>query len=187
MKKIVVSLCFIMSMVMCGALVAQDNDTKIIKPTDRPILLQKLDTVRTPDWVNPIERFVGVWSLERTIVDADGKEKKVYPGTFMVVSPNASYTIFVATDVGAVITSQGVVIIDSPDVLVEVISHHVNSSLVGVSNRIDYTIDFNYLHKSFWIEKDKYGDDYERQVNETWKRGKMPIPGEFDNGEGFPI
>lgn len=34
MKKIVVSLCFIISMVMCGELVAQNNDVKEIKPTE---------------------------------------------------------------------------------------------------------------------------------------------------------
>ena len=180
MKKIVISLCFIISMVMSVGLIAQNNDANVEKAP------QKSDN-NNPEWVNPIERLVGVWSLERTCVNDEGVEMKIYPGTFMVVSPNASYTIFVATDVGAVITSQGVAIVDSPDVIIEVISQHVNSSLIGVSNRIDFKLDSTYLHKSFWIEKDKYGDDYERQVKETWKRGKMPVSGKPEKGDAFPI
>ena len=117
-------------MVMYGGLLAQNNDTNVEKSP------QKSDSLNVQKWTNAVERFVGVWSLERTSVDADGVEKKIYPGTFMVVHPNASYTIFVSTDVGAVITSQGIVLIESSDVLIEVISQHVNSSLVGVSNRI---------------------------------------------------
>lgn len=181
MKKVVVSFCFIVSMVMCGGLVAQNIDTSVIKSP------QKSDSLNVQKWTNAVERFVGVWSLERTSVDANGVEKKIYPGTFMVVHPNASYTIFVATDVGAVITSQGIVLIESSDVLIEVISQHVNSSLVGVSNRIDYKLGTDYLYKSFWVEKDKYGDEYERQVEETWKRAKMPVPGDFNDSEAFPI
>ena len=165
MKKIVVSLCFVISIVVCGGLVAQNNDTIVNKTTDSSDV-QK--------WTNPIERFIGVWSLERTTLDDEGKEKKIHPGTFMVVHPNASYTIFVHCDLGAIITSQGNIIIESTDQYVEVISQHVNSSLIGISNRIDYKLDATCLHKSFWVEKDKDGGDFKRQLSETGKRGTMP-------------
>ncbi len=169
MKKIVLSLCFVISIVMCGGLVAQNNDPKENKSTKDSINVDK------QEWTNPIERLIGVWSLEKTIVDDKGEEKKVHPGTFMVVHPNASYTIFVHCDIGAIITSQGTIIIESSDQFIEVISRHVNSYFVGISNRIDYKLDHTYLYKSFWVEKDADGGDFKRQVNETWKRGTMPV------------
>lgn len=181
MKRIIVSLSLIISMVMCGGLFAQNNDTKVDKSQ------QKSDSIDIHKWTNAIERFVGVWSLEKSVVDEKGEVKIVYPGTFMIVNFDASYIIFVHTDVGAVITSRGNIIIDSPDVYIEVISLHVNSSLIGISNRIEYKLDPNYLHKSFWIEKDRKGGDYKREVNETWKRATMATEGTFENNPGFPI
>lgn len=175
MKRTISTLCFIISIAMCCGLVAQNNDAELDKTSEGLLLSGNSDSDRTTEWVNSIKPFVGVWSLENTVEDEDGNKEKVYPGTFIAVHEDAAYTIFVHTNVGAVITSQGNIIVDSPDVFIEVISHHVNSSLVGVSNRIDYKIDSNYLHKSFWIEKDRFGDDYKRQVNETWKRAKMPL------------
>lgn len=175
MKKIVVSLCFIISMVMCGELVAQNNDVKEIKPTES--LISPQDSVaekKDKEWTNPVERFIGVWSLEKTVVDDDGKEKKFHPGTFMVVHPNASYTIFVHCDIGAVITSQGNIIIESSERYIEVISRHVNTSFIGISNRIDYRLDPTTLYKSFWVERDRAGGEVKRQVDEVWKRGTMP-------------
>lgn len=138
-------------------------------------------------WENSIDPFVGVWSLERTILDAEDEKKDFCSGTFMIVNPDATYTIFVYIEKGAFITSQGIILVDSPNEFIEVISHHMNKSLIGISNRIDYKLDFNYLYKSFWIGKDKYGESFERQVDETWKRAKMPTVGEFENNPAFPI
>ena len=174
MKRIIVSICFIISMVMCGALVAQNIDNIEKKPSKSLILSQDSVNENIKEWTNSPERFIGIWSLERTSMNEDGEEQKVHPGTFMVVHPDASYTIFVHCDIGAVITSQGNIIIESSDEYVEVISHHVNASFVGVSNRIDYKFDHSNLYKSFWVEKDREGDDYKRQVEEVWKRGVIP-------------
>ena len=174
MKKIVVSLCFIISMVMCGELVAQNNDIKEIKSTENPISPQDSVTSKVKEWTNPIDRFIGVWSLEKTVVNDDGEEKKIHPGTFMVVHPNASYTIFVHCDIGAVITSQGNIIIESSERYIEVISRHVNPSFVGISNRINYRLEPSTLYKSFWVERDRAGGEVKRQVDEVWKRGTMP-------------
>lgn len=186
MKRLIISLCFIISMVMFGGIVAQNNNIKTEKLTENSLLPKDSDS-NVDEWENSIEPLVGVWSLVRTIDDTDGKKKDICPGTFMVIHADASYTIFVYTDAGAIITSQGVIIVDSPNVFIEVISQHVNNSLVGISNRIEYKLDFNYLHKSFWIEKDKYGDDYEREVKETWKRARIPAAGEYEDNPAFPI
>ena len=174
MKKIVVSFCFIISMVMCGGLVAQNNDAKVIKSTENPISPQDSICKEVKEWTNPVDRFIGVWSLERTVKDDDGVEKKVHPGTFMVIHPNASYTIFVHCDIGAIITSQGHIIIESSENYIEVISRHVNNSFVGISNRVTYRLDPSTLYKSFWVEKDRKGGEVKRQVDEVWKRGSMP-------------
>ena len=174
MKKIVVSLCFIISMVMCVGLVAQNNDIKESKLTENPLSPKDSASNTGQKWTNPIEGLIGVWSLERTIEDVEGSMKKFYPGTFMVVHPNGSYTIFVHCDIGAIITSQGTIIIESSDHYIEVISHHVNAYFVGISNRIDYKLGPVYLHKSYWVEKDRSGGDLKRQVDEVWKRGVMP-------------
>lgn len=186
MKRIVVSMCFIISMVVCCGLVAQDSTTKIEKSTENALPQANSESNTINQWSNPVERFIGVWSLERTAVDAEGKEQKVYPGTFMVVQPDAAYTIFVYTDIGAVITSQGNILIESTDEYIEVIAQHVNSSMVGISSRISYKLDSSHLHKSFWVAKDKEGGEYNREVNETWKRATMPV-GEYESTEGFPI
>lgn len=187
MKKIVLSLCLITSMVMSVGLVAQNNDTIVNKSIDNPQSAEEVNTNKKSEWTNSFELFVGVWSLERTVVDAEGKENEIHPGTFMVVHPNASYTIFVSTDVGAVITSQGNIMIQSSDVYVEVISQHVNSSLIGIANRIDYKLGIDYLHKSFWVEKDREGGDYKREVTETWKRATIPVIIMFDDSGAYPI
>lgn len=187
MKRVVASLCFIISTVMCVGLVAQNNDIKLENSTEKTAPLEKISSVGVRELPNSIKPFVGVWSLERIITDTNGEKKKAHPGTFMIIHSDASYTIFVYTDVGAVITSQGSILVDSPDVYIEVISQHVNSSLVGISNRIEYQLDFNYLHKSFWVEKDKEGGDYKREVNETWKRATMPAPGSYEDNPAFPI
>ena len=185
MKTIIVSICFIRSMVMSGSLVAQNNDTNEVRLDENISAQTELNDVN--EWDNPFELFVGVWSLERTVENAEGVETKIYPGTFMIVHSDAAYTIFVNTDVGAVITSQGNILIASPDVYLEVISQHVNSSLVGVSNRIEYKLNADYLYKTFWIERDIHGDEYKREVKETWKRAKMPIAGMHEDNPGFPI
>lgn len=187
MKKAVVSLCFIISMVMYMGVVAQNNDTLINKSKEIPALLKDSITDCIPEWTNSVQQFIGVWSLERTNVDAKGVKTKVYPGTFMVVQSNGAYTIFVGCDVGAIITSQGSIIVDSPDEYIEVISHHVNSSLVGLSNRIDYKLTPEYLNKTFWIVRDKHGDEYNREVHETWKRATMPTVIIYDDSGAFPI
>lgn len=174
MKRIIVSLGFIISMVVSGGFLAQ-NTKPVEKKLDKNII-----TSQTPEndsineWTNSPERFIGVWSLERTSMDKAGEEQQLHPGTFMVVHPDASYTIFVYCDIGAVITSQGNIIIESSDEYIEVISHHVNTSFVGVSNRIEYKLDHSHLYKSFWVEKDREGEDYKRQVEEVWKRGVIP-------------
>lgn len=186
MKRVVVSLCFFISVMMSVGLVAQNNDRRVEKSTVDTLEQDNLNIINYNQWRNPIEQFIGVWSLERTITDAEGKEKKVHPGTFMVVNSNASYTIFVYTDKGAVITSEGNILIKSSNEYIEVIARHVNSSMVGKSNVIEYTIGPTYLHKSFWVEKDKEGQDYNREVEETWVRAKMH-EGEFSNGIGYPI
>ena len=183
MKRIAVSLCFIINMIMWVGLFAQENDCKAEKSTQNSLTVQN----SVQEWTNDTQQFVGVWSLERTIVDSNGVEKIVHPGTFMVVHPNAAYTIFVYTDVGALITSQGNIIVESSDVYIEVISQHMNSSLIGISNRIDYKINANSLHKSFWIEKDRQGGDYKRQVNETWKRACIPVIVTYDDSGAYPI
>ena len=185
MKTIIASICFITSMVMCGGVVAQNTDTKEVKSTEKIISQEDLESINK--WDNPFELFVGVWSLERTAENAEGKEMKVYPGTFMIVNTDASYTIFVHTDVGAVITSQGNILIASPSVYLEVISQHVNNSLIGISNRIEFKLNTDYLYKSFWIEKDIHGDEYKREVKETWKRAIMPVVGMHEDNPGFPI
>lgn len=185
MKTIIVSLCFITSMVMSGSLVAQNSDTNEVRLDENISAQTDLNDVN--EWDNPFELFVGVWSLERTVENAEGVETKVYPGTFMIVHSDAAYTIFVNTEVGAVITSQGNILIASPDVYLEVISQHVNSSLIGVSNRIEYKLNSDYLYKTFWIERDIHGDEYKREVKETWKRAKMPIAGMHEDNPGFPI
>ena len=174
MKKIAVSLYFIISMVICGGLVAQNNDIKENKQIENPVSPQVPESDNAKMWRNSFERLIGVWSLEKTIVDDNGEEKKFHPGTFMIVHPDASYTIFVHCDAGAIITSQGSIIIESSDQYVEVISHHVNEYFIGVSNSIDYKLDSVYLHKSFWVERDREGGDYKRQVKEVWKRGAIP-------------
>lgn len=184
MKTIIASICFITSMVMCGGLVAQNSESNEVNLTENTLVQSEQDSIN--QWDNPFESFVGVWSLERTIENAEGT-KKIYPGTFMIVHADAAYTIFVHTDVGAVITSQGNILISSPEVYLEVISRHVNTSQVGISNRIEYKIDFNYLHKSFWVEKDRKGGDYKREVKETWKRATMPVTGMFEDNPAFPI
>ena len=186
MKRIIVSLCFIISMVICVGLVGQNNDTKVQKSTEDSLSEANQDSININKWKNPFEQFVGVWCLERTRVDAKGEETKVHPGTFMVVHPDASYTIFVYTDMGAVITSQGNILIKSFDEYIEVIAQHVNSSMVGISNRINYKLGPTYLLKSFWVAKDKEGEDYNREVNETWVRAKMP-EGEYESTDAFPI
>ncbi|MGV8963311.1 MAG: DUF4488 domain-containing protein [Candidatus Saccharimonadaceae bacterium] len=186
MKKVIVSFCFIISMVMCGGIVAQNNNAKVEKSKDNPSSISDPDSIKNQKWINQFERFVGVWSLERTIVDANGDELKDYPGTFMVVHPNSSYVIFVNTDVGAVITSEGVILVEASDQYLEVISQHMNKYLIGLSNRIEYKLTPTYLHKSFWIEKDRQGGEYKRQVNETWKRATMAV-GEYENNPAFPI
>jgi hypothetical protein len=170
---------------MSGSLVAQNNDTNEVRLDENISAQTELNDVN--EWDNPFELFVGVWSLERTVENAEGVETKIYPGTFMIVHSDAAYTIFVNTDVGAVITSQGNILIASPDVYLEVISQHVNSSLVGVSNRIEYKLNADYLYKTFWIERDIHGDEYKREVKETWKRAKMPIAGMHEDNPGFPI
>ena len=174
MKKIAVSLYFIISMVICGGLVAQNNDIKENKQIENPVSPQVPESDNAKMWRNSFERLTGVRSLEKTIVDDNGEEKKFHPGTFMIVHPDASYTIFVHCDAGAIITSQGSIIIESSDQYVEVISHHVNKYFIGVSNSIDYKLGPVYLHKSFWVDRDREGGDYKRQVNEVWKRGAIP-------------
>lgn len=187
MKRLIICLCFIINMVMSGGIIAQSSDTKVEKSTENPLPPNGTEANNMNKWRNTIEPFIGVWSLERTILDAEGAKKDICPGTFMVINSNAAYTIFVYTDGGAIITSQGVILVDSSDEYIEVISQHVNKSLIGKSNRIDYKLGPNYLNKSFWIEKDKYGEDYNRQVDETWKRAKIPAEGEFRNDPAFPI
>lgn len=170
MKRIVVSLCVIISMVLSVGINAQNND--VLEKKSPESLVSPKDSVG--EWSNPFDRFIGVWSLEKSVINDEGIKEKIHPGTFMVVHPNASYTIFVHTDIGAVITSKGSIIIESSDQYIEVISSHVNSSFVGISNRIDYSLDPTTLYKSFWVEKDSEGEDYRRQVDEVWKRGTMP-------------
>lgn len=170
MKRIVVSLCFIISIMMSIGLFGQNND--IVEKKSSENIMSPKDSVKA--WTNPIERFIGVWSLEKTVENEAGENEKVHPGTFMVVHPNASYTIFVHTDIGAVITSQGNIIIESSEQYIEVISRHVNASFVGISNRIDYRLEPTSLIKSFWVERDREGDEVQRQVEEVWKRATMP-------------
>ena len=167
MRKIIVSFCFIISTVMCSGIVAQNINANIEKSNKNPSSTTASDSVNAQKWTNQVERFVGVWSLENTVVDDKGVERKVYPGTFMVVHPNSSYVIFVNTDVGAVITSEGVILVEASDQYLEVISQHMNKYLIGLSNRIEYKLTPTYLHK-------------------TWKRATMAV-GEYENNPAFPI
>lgn len=187
MKRLAICLCFIISMVVSSGVNAQNNAAKAVKSSESPVPPVRLESATINKWKNSVEPFVGVWSLEGVVLDDESKEQDICLGTFMIINADASYTIFVYMDGGAFITSQGVILVDSSYEYIEVISHHMNKSLVGVSNRIDYKLDADYLNKSFWIEKDKLGHDYKRQVNETWKRAKMPAPGEYDNNPAFPI
>ncbi|MDD2552082.1 MAG: DUF4488 domain-containing protein [Dysgonamonadaceae bacterium] len=185
MKRLIICLGFIISMLMSGVVTAQ-NDNELNKSAKNS-LQEKDREITAQKWENSIEPFVGVWSLEKSSIDDQEEEITAYPCTFMVINSNATYTIFVYIDGDAIITSQGVILVDSSDEYIEVITYHVNKSLIGVSNRIDYTLTLKYLNKSFWIEKDRHGGDFKRQVNETWKRARIPAPGEYENNPAFPI
>lgn len=187
MKRLAICLCFIVGMMVGGGIFAQDNDTIVVQSTEKPLPVNGAEGNVMSKWKNSIDPFVGVWTLEKTILDADGENMDVCSGTFMIIDSDASYTIFVWYDGGTYITSQGVILVDSSYEFIEVISHHMNKSLIGVSNRVDYRLDSNYLHKSFWIGKDKYGNDYNDQIEETWKRAKMPVVGDYRNNPAFPI
>ena len=174
MKNIIIITCFIFSFVMYGGLIAQNNNAKSEKSIDTsPSIIEPYKS-NTNKKFNSIDPFVGVWSLEKTVLNSFGQKKNVYLGTFMVVNSDGTYTIFVYTNEGGVITSSGRITVESSTVYLEKITQHVNGSLVGTTNRIDYMFGYNTLYKSFWIEKDSRGRDYQRQENEVWKRLNMP-------------
>ena len=175
MKNIIAILCFALITLAYGSVFAHKNVVQTSSPIAEQSDLNQYNTDTFDTTELTIAPFVGVWVLERTVEDADGQPKNVYPGTFMIIHNDAAYTIFVHTDLGAVITSQGRIIVESDNVFIEDIKHHVNKSLIGVSNKIDYELNFGYLQKSFWIEKDLHGNESERKVNETWKRATMPV------------
>lgn len=174
MKRITVSLCFIISMVMCVGLIAQNNDTIVEKSTENlppPVEPELNHIIYDVDSVAP---FVGVWALVRMAVDNVGQTRVVYTGHYMVVDSSGKYTIFVGNMSGAVITSEGYILVESPSVYIEQIDRSMNRYLNGRSNRIDYKLENDCLQKSFFIEKDDLDGHHSRQEQETWRRVSMP-------------
>ena len=58
---------------------------------------------------------------------------------------------------------------------------------VGIAFRIKYKISPEYLHKTFWLGKDRHSLDYNKEVKETWKRGRMPVVIIYDESGALPI
>ena len=167
-------MCFIISIFMCGGLVAQNNNTKAVKSKEIPPAIIEPDAINNREWTNSDHPFAGVWSLEKVITNDLGDRQIVYPGICMVVHPDATYNIFAFTNGGGVITSTGEIILESPTVYVEKVISQMNSSLIGMTVKIDYVLENDYLIKSFRYEE--YGDDpnYRKLENETWKRMRKP-------------
>ena len=98
MKRLAICLCFIVGMMVGGGIFAQDNDTIVVQSTDKPLPVNVAECNVMSKWKNSIDPFVGVWTLEKTILDADGENMDVCSGTFMIIDSDASYTIFVWYD-----------------------------------------------------------------------------------------
>ena len=185
MKKIIIITCFIFSFVTYGGLIAQNNNAKSEKSIDTsPSTIEPYKS-NTNKKFNSIDPFVGVWTLESKVVDNLGKVGPTYPGYFMVVDSDGSYKIFVYNNrSGGILTSEGKMVVESNNVLIEHIKHHINFSLIGKSNRIEYKVENDRYYKTFFIEKDMIGGEYNRQEHEIWKRVRMP---EVDNSRTQPM
>ena len=119
-------------------------------------------------------RLIGLWILERAIMDNNGNKIVVYPGNFKIVTPDGHYTIFVYNNRGGLITSEGDVVIDSDSTYIEKIKYNLNTTLNNKEVRQLYKIVDNKLHQTFFIERNNFGGDYNRWETEVWKRVELP-------------
>lgn len=117
---------------------------------------------------------MGLWILERNIVDPQGNKSTVYPGNFKMITLEGSYTIFVYTRDGGLITSEGEVILESDSTYIERIKYNLNTTLNGKEVKQKYKIANDRLYKMFFIEKNSLGSDYNTWETEVWKRVVLP-------------
>ena len=144
MKKFIIITCFIASFVMCNK--------QVEKPSENELQDSEL---------------VGIWTSESKLVDSLGQLAPYYSGYFMIVHSDGSYKMFDYNNMnGGNLTSEGTMVVESDDILIEHIKHHTYSSLIGKSNRIEYKIENDRFYKTFSVENDIY--------HETWRRVRMP-------------
>ena len=66
--------------------------------------------------------LVGLWILERSLVDNNGNKITVYPGNFMKIDLDGSFTFFLHTPQGGFIVNEGKITLESDEIYVEKIS-----------------------------------------------------------------
>lgn len=175
-RMLFLSLCFIISMLMCDGIFAQSIDKKSSRHYVDPLPPLPPPPPREPDHINyivydkPLDAFAGVYTLQKTVSDNLGLERIIYPGTFMIIHPDSTYTIFDFNITGGDITSRGKVNVQSISLYTDEVTQHVDSSLVGTRIKVKKGVKANLLERFSNNVKDS------TQQKEIWERAALPSP-----------
>ena len=111
--------------------------------------------------------LVGIWALEREIVDNNGNKMNIYAGNFMLIKPDGSFTFFSYSPQGVFIYNEGKITLESTTNYIETIEFNTNRALIGQKARLNFKIEENRLYKTVFFENNKI-------ETEVWRRIERP-------------
>lgn len=113
--------------------------------------------------------LVGLWILERSLVDNNGNKITVYPGNFMKIDLDGSFTFFLHTPQGGFIVNEGKITLESDEIYVEKIEYNTDESYIGKELKQKFKIENKRLYKTLYKE-----NDINYQASEVWRRVERP-------------
>jgi len=111
--------------------------------------------------------LVGIWIFERSLIDNNGNKITVYPGNFMKIDSDGSFSFFLYTPQGGFIVNEGTITLESDEVYIEKIKYNTDPSYIGKEIKQKFRIENKRLHKTRFEDKNN-------QTTEVWRRVERP-------------
>lgn len=140
-----------------------------------PIMFQLTNHDKTTATPNNMDKAVekssrldGFWQFKGQSVG--GSQFQPARGYTAKILLNGSFKTFKVLGNKTIITGEGNFDVVTDDYYIENITNHLNTTLIGKSQKTEYRLEDNMLYVKFFVEKSNLGTDLNMWYEEVWER-----------------
>lgn len=140
-----------------------------------PIMFRLTNDVKNTSTPNNMEktpekayRLDGFWQFKgQQVGGSPFQPPRIYTAKILL---NGSFKTFNVVENKTSISGEGSFEVVSDDTYIETITNHMNTTLIGKSQKMEYRLEGNMLYVKFFIEKSNLGTDLNMWYEEVWER-----------------